>query len=85
MSQSKKEMMNRALSAMTINIGKAGVNDNVIEEIKRQLEANEIIKLKFAKNIARDKDDYIDEIVTKTRAKLIDVRGHVAVIYKKKP
>ena len=85
MSQSKKEMKNRALSAMTINIGKAGVNDNVIEEIKRQLEANEIVKLKFAKNIARDKDDYIDEIVTKTRAKLIDVRGHVAVIYKKKP
>ena len=85
MSQSKKEMMNRALSAMTINIGKGGVNDNVIEEIKRQLEANEIVKLKFAKNIARDKDKYIDEIVSKTRAKLIDVRGHVAVIYKKKP
>ena len=85
MSQSKKEMMNRALSAMTINIGKNGVNDNVIEEIRRQLEANEIVKLKFAKNIARDKDDYIDEIVAKTRAKLIDVRGHVAVIYKKKP
>ena len=85
MSQSKKEMMNRALSAMTINIGKSGVNDNVIEEIKRQLEANEIVKLKFAKNIARDKDKYIDDIISKTRAKLIDVRGHVAVIYKKKP
>ena len=85
MSQSKKEMMNRALSAMTINIGKNGVNDNVIEEIRRQLEANEIVKLKFAKNIARDKDDYIADIVSKTRAKLIDVRGHVAVIYKKKP
>jgi RNA-binding protein len=85
MSQSKKEMMNRALSAMTINIGKGGVNDNVIEEIKRQLKANEIVKLKFAKNIARNKDDYIDEIVSKTRAQLIDVRGHVAVIYKKKP
>ena len=64
---------------------KKEVNDNVIEEIKRQLKANEIVKLKFAKNIARDKDDYIDEIVTKTRAQLIDVRGHVAVIYKKKP
>ena len=78
-------MMNRALSAMTINIGKSGVNDNVIEEIKRQLKANEIVKLKFAKNIARDKDTYIAEIVEKTRCKLIDVRGHVAVIYKKKP
>ena len=85
MSQSKKEMMNRALNAMTINIGKSGVNDNVIEEIKRQLKANEIVKLKFAKNIARDKDKYIDDIVTQTRAQLIDVRGHVAVIYKKKP
>ena len=85
MSHEKKEMMNRALNAMTINIGKSGVNDNVIEEIKRQLKANEIVKLKFAKNIARNKDDYIDEIVTKTRAQLIDVRGHVAVIYKKKP
>ena len=85
MIQNKKELMNRALNAMTINIGKSGVNDNVIEEIKRQLKANEIVKLKFAKNIARDKDDYIDEIVTKTRAQLIDVRGHVAVIYKKKP
>ena len=85
MSQSKKEMMNRALSAMTINIGKNGVNENVIEEIKRQLKANEIVRIKFAKNIARDKDKYIDEIITQTKAKLIDVRGHVAVIYKKKP
>lgn len=85
MSQSKKEMMNRALSAMTINIGKNGINENVIEEIKRQLTANELVKLKFAKNIARDKDKFIDDIVFQTRAKLIDVRGHVAVIYKKKP
>ena len=85
MSHEKKELMNRALNAMTINIGKSGVNDNVIEEIKRQLKANEIVKLKFAKNIARDKDKYIDEIVSKTKSKLIDVRGHVAVIYKKKP
>ena len=85
MSQSKKEMMNRALSAMTINIGKNGINENVIEEIKRQLTANEIVKLKFAKNIARDKDKFIDDVVSQTRAKLIDVRGHVAVIYKKKP
>ena len=85
MSHNKKEMMNRALNAMTINIGKAGVNDNVIEEIKRQLKANEIVKLKFAKNIARDKDDYIADIVAKTKSELIDVRGHVAVIYKRKP
>ena len=80
---SKKEIMNEARSAMTINIGKAGVNDNVIEEIKCQLKSNPIIKLRFAKNVARNKDDFINSIVEGTKAQLIDVRGNVAVIYKK--
>jgi Predicted RNA-binding protein containing KH domain, possibly ribosomal protein len=79
----KKEIMNEARSAMTINIGKAGVNDNVIEEIKRQLKSNPIIKLRFAKNVARNKDDLISNIVEGTKSQLIDVRGNVAVIYKK--
>ncbi|MBF4469383.1 MAG: YhbY family RNA-binding protein [Methanobrevibacter arboriphilus] len=85
MTLSKKEMMNRALNSMTINIGKAGINENVIEEIKRQLKANEIVKLRFAKNIANQKEDYLAVIVEKTRSKLVDLRGNVAVIYKKKP
>lgn len=80
---SKKEIMNEARSAMTINVGKAGVNDNVIEEIKRQLKSNQIVKLRFAKSIARNKDDLISNIVENTRSELIDVRGNVAVIYKK--
>jgi RNA-binding protein len=81
----KKEIMNRALNSITINIGKAGINANVIEEIKRQLKANEIIKLRFAKNVANDKEVYLTAIVEKTRSKLVDLRGNVAVIYKKKP
>ena len=81
---SKKEIMNEARAAMTINGGKAGVNDNVIEEIKRQLKANQIVKLRFARSVAKDKDDLISNIVENTKSQLIDVRGHVAVIYKKK-
>lgn len=81
---SRKELMNRALSALTINIGKAGINDNVIEEIKRQLKSQELVKLKFARNISSEKEIYITEIVEKTNSKLIDMRGNVAVIFKKK-
>lgn len=77
--------MSKALNSMTINIGKAGINDNVVEEIKRQLKANEIVKLRFAKNIANDKETYLTAIIEKTRFKLVDLRGNVAVIYKKKP
>jgi RNA-binding protein len=77
--------MNKALSTITINIGKDGVTDNVIEEIKRQLKANETIKLKFSKSFASEKKELAEMIVSKTRSKLIDMRGHVAVIYKKSP
>ncbi|MGZ7208709.1 MAG: YhbY family RNA-binding protein, partial [Methanobacterium sp.] len=78
----KKELMNRSLSTITINIGKSGINENVIEEINRQLKAHEVIKLKFAKNISSQKQNYIDSIIGKSKSKLIDLRGNVAVIFK---
>ncbi len=81
---SKKELMNRSLSTITINIGKSGINENVIEEVKRQLKAHEVIKLKFAKNISSNKEDYINRIIKKSNSKLIDLRGNVAVIFKGK-
>lgn len=76
--------MNRSLSTITINIGKSGINENVIEEIKRQLKAHEVIKLKFAKNISSEKQNYINNITEKSKSKLIDLRGNVAVIFKRK-
>lgn len=80
----KKELMNRSLSALTINIGKAGVTENVVEEVKRQLKANELIKIRFARAVSSEKESYITEIVEKTNSKLIDLRGNVAIIFKKR-
>lgn len=81
---SKKELMRRSLSAITLQIGKAGVNEKVIKEIKRQLKDKELIKIRFAKSISSEKETYINEIIRKTNAKLIDLRGNVAIIFKKK-
>ena len=60
------------------------IDENVIEEIKRQLKDGEIVKIRFSRNIASNKDEFLEEIVAKTRSKLIDVRGNVAVLYKRK-
>lgn len=81
---SKKELMRRSLSAITVQIGKAGINEKVIKEIKRQLKDRELIRIKFAKTISSEKETYINEIIRKTNAKLIDLRGNVAIIFKKK-
>lgn len=79
----KKELMRRSLNAMALNIGKAGVNDSFIEEIKRQLKEKEIVKLKFSKTVSDEKEELVGEIISKSRSKLVDLRGNVAVIYKK--
>lgn len=81
---SKKELMRRSLSTTTLQIGKAGVNERVIKEIKRQLKDKELIRIKFARSISSEKETYINEIIRKTNAKLIDLRGNVAIIFKKK-
>lgn len=82
--QSKKEIMRNSLNAVELNIGKNGVNDNVIEEIKRQLKNNEIVKIRFSRTVASNKDKFLETIVSQTRSKLVDVRGNVAVLYKRK-
>lgn len=76
--------MNRSLSAITLNIGKAGINENVIDEIKRQLKSEGLIKLRFSKGIADEKESYIDNILIETKSKLVDLRGNVAILYKRK-
>lgn len=81
---SKKELMRRSLSTTTLQIGKAGVNEKVIKEIKRQLKDKELIRIRFARSISTEKETYINEIIRKTNAKLIDLRGNVAIIFKKK-
>ncbi len=82
--QSKKEIMRNSLNAVEINIGKNGVNENVIEEIKRQLKNQEIVKIRFTRSVSFNKDEFLENIVAETKAKLVDVRGNVAVLYKRK-
>lgn len=76
--------MRRALSTVTIKIGKLGVNENVMDEINRQLKDREIVKVKFSKVISSQKQNYIKKIIEKSNSKLVDLRGNVAVIFKKK-
>lgn len=81
---SKKELMNRSLNTITINIGKSGINESVVEEIKRQLKEREVVKIRFSKAISIEKKEYVNRILEKTNSKLVDLRGNVAVLFKKK-
>ena len=81
---SKKELMNKSLSTITINIGKSGVKESVIDEIKRQLKDREVVKIRFSRSMSLEKKNYINSILDKTNSKLEDLRGNVAVLFMKK-
>ncbi len=60
-----------------IIIGKSGLTDNVIANIKVELSRNKIVKLKILPSYISDKNkkEVFDEIVEKTSAKLVKAIG----------
>ena len=70
-----------------IIIGKNGINDEVIKNIKKHIKTFGIVKIKVLNNYIEGKDkDYkkslANELVTKCDAKLIDLVGFTIVLAK---
>ena len=66
-------------------IGSQGLSEGVQKEINIALEAHELIKVRIN---ARDKEarqEMIDAILDQQNATLVNVIGHVAVIYRQNP
>lgn len=63
-------------------VGKGGVNDNMIKQIVEALEARELIKISVLKNSLEDTDEAADEIIEGTKAELVQIIGHTIVLYK---
>ncbi len=66
---------------VTINVGKKGINDNLIKEINMILEKRGIVKVKMLRNFRNasgaDKKTLAKEIASKVNGTLVDFRGFV--------
>ena len=63
-------------------VGKGGVNDNMIKQISEALEARELFKISILQNCEDDKDTVANALVTGTGADLVQVIGNTIVLYK---
>lgn len=63
-------------------VGKGGVNDNMIVQIREALEARELLKVSILQNCDVDKDTVAKELVKGTKAELVQLIGHTVVLYK---
>ncbi|GIN38576.1 MULTISPECIES: ribosome assembly RNA-binding protein YhbY [Heyndrickxia] len=63
-------------------VGKGGVNDNMVKQISEALEARELIKISILQNCEEDKDSVANLLVNGTKAELVQIIGNIIVLYK---
>ncbi|MCH1625010.1 ribosome assembly RNA-binding protein YhbY [Ferdinandcohnia quinoae] len=63
-------------------VGKGGVNDNMIKQISDALEARELIKISILQNCDDDKDSVALALSKGAKAELVQIIGHTIVLYK---
>ncbi|MGP4071450.1 ribosome assembly RNA-binding protein YhbY [Piscibacillus sp. B03] len=63
-------------------VGKDGVNENMILQINEALERRELIKVSILQNCFEDKNSIAEQLVEGTGAELVQVIGNIIVLYK---
>ena len=66
-------------------IGSQGLSEGVQKEINTALEAHELIKVRINARDQEARQEMIDAILDQQNATLVNVIGHVAVIYRQNP
>ncbi len=63
-------------------VGKEGVNENMITTINEALEKRELIKVAVLQNCLEETDEVATALVEGTESELVQVIGHTIVLYK---
>lgn len=63
-------------------VGKGGVNENMINQIKEALEVRELIKVSILQNNMDDKHEVAEDLAAGAGAELVQLIGHTVVLYK---
>lgn len=63
-----------------INIGKSGVTDQVINEIREQMKGKNTIKIRILRNAPASTAEIAGEVASRTGFELAEVRGRTAIL-----
>ncbi|MDF2857165.1 MAG: RNA-binding protein [Neobacillus sp.] len=63
-------------------VGKGGVNENMIKQVAEALEARELLKISVLQNCEEDKTDVAEQISKGAKAEIVQVIGNTIVLYK---
>jgi len=68
----------------TIWIGKSGASEELLKEIARQLDREEMVKVRILKSALTEGEarQIASRVAEQTSASLVEVRGHTFMLYK---
>jgi RNA-binding protein len=64
----------------TIHVGKDGVTDSLIEEVKLQVKTRKVVKIRLLPASGDEKDVIAKDISERSGAVLVDVRGSIVLL-----
>ena len=66
-----------------VMVGQHGLSENVMHEINLALDAHELIKVKLGVGDREEKKKILGEVISNSKAELIQSIGHVAVLFRR--
>ncbi|WP_047151366.1 ribosome assembly RNA-binding protein YhbY [Aneurinibacillus tyrosinisolvens] len=63
-------------------VGKGGVNENLIKQVEETLEVRELLKISILNNYGGDKHEVAEEIAAGAGAEIVQIIGNTIVLYK---
>lgn len=82
--ENKKKLSGIASTIDTkYQIGKNGINENVLMLFDKALEAHELIKISVLKSVEEDTSSLAIECSTKLNADVVNIIGRVIILYRK--
>ncbi|SFD56121.1 RNA-binding protein [Lentibacillus persicus] len=63
-------------------VGKTGVNANMVQQINEALEKRELLKVNVLQNCMEDKETVAQQLSEGTGAEIVQVIGNMIVLYK---
>ncbi|MBT2569117.1 ribosome assembly RNA-binding protein YhbY [Planococcus sp. ISL-110] len=64
-------------------VGKGGVSDTMLVQIKEALEKRELVKISILQNNEDGKDEVAKALAQGTKSELVQLIGHTVILYKK--
>ncbi|QLH75440.1 MAG: YhbY family RNA-binding protein [Methanomassiliicoccales archaeon] len=85
MPRTKKDIMRDTNDLRpTVHVGKDGITEGLVSEIKLQLKSNKVVKVRLLPSAGEDKRSIAEQLASEAGALLVDARGSVVTLCERK-